>query len=147
NDGTVVWHTQAGSAIVSGSTLDVLVDGGTLQAGDSQFDYLLSNATDTNVASGAAIDIAGFATTIANLTGAGSVHDSGAPANLTLSAGVFSGQIQDAIALRVQSGPVLFTGSNTYSGGTTINSGVLQLGNGGTAGTILGDIVDNSALI
>ncbi|QQO34452.1 autotransporter outer membrane beta-barrel domain-containing protein [Bradyrhizobium diazoefficiens] len=38
------------------------------------------------------------------------------------------------------------TGDGTYTGGTTISAGTLQLGNGGTSGSVLGDIVNNSAL-
>jgi outer membrane autotransporter protein len=36
---------------------------------------------------------------------------------------------------------------NTYSGGTTISAGVLQVGNGGTTGSIPGNVIDNAALI
>ncbi|RUU04852.1 autotransporter outer membrane beta-barrel domain-containing protein, partial [Mesorhizobium sp. USDA-HM6] len=35
---------------------------------------------------------------------------------------------------------------NTYTGGTTIADGLLRLGNGGTSGSILGDVVDNGIL-
>ncbi len=42
---------------------------------------------------------------------------------------------------------VIFTGTNTYTGGTTISSGTLQLGTGGTTGSIVGNIVDNGALV
>ena len=35
------------------------------------------------------------------------------------------------------------TGDNTYTGGTTISGGALRLGNGGTTGSIVGDVVDN----
>ena len=39
------------------------------------------------------------------------------------------------------------TGANTYTGGTTVNTGgVLQIGNGGTAGSIVGNVTDNGAL-
>jgi fibronectin-binding autotransporter adhesin len=38
------------------------------------------------------------------------------------------------------------TGTNTYSGGTIIDAGVLQLGNGETTGNILGNVVDNATL-
>ena len=34
-------------------------------------------------------------------------------------------------------------GANTYTGGTTISSGTLQLGNGGTSGSIIGDVTNN----
>jgi fibronectin-binding autotransporter adhesin len=40
------------------------------------------------------------------------------------------------------------TGSNTYTGATTINSGTLQIGNGGSAGTLgAGAVVDNGTLV
>jgi outer membrane autotransporter protein len=40
----------------------------------------------------------------------------------------------------------VLTGTNTYIGGTTINAGTLQLGNGGTTGSIAGDVTNNSRL-
>src|SRR5262249_49623459 len=43
------------------------------------------------------------------------------------------------------SGNLTLTGANTYTGGTTI-TGTLQLGNGGTTGSIVGGIVDNGGL-
>jgi fibronectin-binding autotransporter adhesin len=45
-----------------------------------------------------------------------------------------------------QAGPgtLILTGNNTYSGGTTISAGTLEIGNGGS---ISGDIVNNAALI
>ena len=39
------------------------------------------------------------------------------------------------------------TGANTYTGGTTISAGTLLLGNGGTTGSVAGNIVDNAALV
>jgi outer membrane autotransporter protein len=38
----------------------------------------------------------------------------------------------------------IFTGANTYTGGTTISAGMLQLGNGGASGSITGKVIDNS---
>ena len=44
---------------------------------------------------------------------------------------------------QIGSGTVALLGTNTYSGGTTISSGTLQLGNGGTTGSIIGNVTDN----
>ena len=43
-------------------------------------------------------------------------------------------------------GMLLLTGSNTYTGGTTISAGTLQVGNGGTTGTLPAGITNNSVL-
>ena len=47
------------------------------------------------------------------------------------------------------SGTVILAANNTYSGGTTVNAGTLQIGNGGASGSLLnvGPIVNNSLLI
>jgi outer membrane autotransporter protein len=44
------------------------------------------------------------------------------------------------------SGITILTGNNTYAGGTTINAGTLQLGSGGTSGSIVGDVVNDGSL-
>ncbi len=44
------------------------------------------------------------------------------------------------------SGTVTLTGSNTYTGGTTISAGTLQVGNGGTTGTLPAGVTNNSVL-
>ena len=43
-------------------------------------------------------------------------------------------------------GTVILTGANTYTGGTTISGGTLQIGNGGESGSIIGDVVNNGIL-
>jgi autotransporter-associated beta strand protein len=45
--------------------------------------------------------------------------------------------------VKVGTGTLTLTGTNTYSGGTTINGGTLQIGNGGTSGSIIGNVTDN----
>ena len=44
-------------------------------------------------------------------------------------------------------GNTILTADNGYTGGTTISAGTLQLGNGGTTGSILGDVVNNGTLV
>ena len=43
-------------------------------------------------------------------------------------------------------GAMVLTGNNTYTGGTTITAGTLQLGDGGTSGSIVGDVANDGAL-
>ncbi|WP_143277667.1 beta strand repeat-containing protein [Bordetella genomosp. 10] len=45
------------------------------------------------------------------------------------------------------SGVTVLTADNTYSGGTTISAGTLQLGDGGTTGSIVGDVANNGTLV
>ncbi|MER8373456.1 autotransporter-associated beta strand repeat-containing protein [Mesorhizobium sp. M1406] len=47
---------------------------------------------------------------------------------------------------QIGTGTTIFTGANTYTGGTTISAGTLQLGNGGTSGSLIGDVLDNATL-
>src|SRR5690606_21551986 len=44
------------------------------------------------------------------------------------------------------SGTTVLTGTNTYSGGTSITAGTLQIGAGGTAGSIVGDVANDGVL-
>ena len=53
----------------------------------------------------------------------------------------FAGTISGAGSVnQIGTGTMILTASNTYTGGTTISAGTLQLGNGGTTGSITGDV-------
>jgi autotransporter-associated beta strand protein len=59
----------------------------------------------------------------------------------------FGGVISGTGALaQAGSGTLILTGNNTYTGGTTISTGTLQVGNGGTTGDLLGNVTDNGTL-
>ena len=45
---------------------------------------------------------------------------------------------------KVGAGTLILTGDNTYTGPTTISAGTLQIGSGGTTGSVAGDIVDKA---
>ena len=81
-----------------------------------------------------------------NAGGAGAILTTGGNNTST----TFSGVIQDGAGVtgltKVGTGTFTLTGANTYTGGTTISAGTLQIGSGAT-GSIVGDIVDNAALV
>ena len=61
---------------------------------------------------------------------------------------VFAPVISGAGSIQIENGTTIFTGTNTYTGGTTMtnNHVLLQLGNGGTTGSITGDVTNNGTL-
>ena len=64
----------------------------------------------------------------------------------------FAGVIEDYTSgpgsvTKVGTTTVILTGDNTYTGGTTLSAGTLQLGNGGTTGSILGDVANDGTLV
>ena len=59
----------------------------------------------------------------------------------------FGGTVSGTGAFRqLGTGTTILTADNNYGGGTTISAGTLQLGNGGTAGSVTGNVVNNSVL-
>ncbi|MGQ5524006.1 autotransporter-associated beta strand repeat-containing protein [Chitinimonas sp. PSY-7] len=59
----------------------------------------------------------------------------------------FTGNISGTGALTKQGAGVLtLSGTNTYTGDTTISAGSLQVGNGGTTGSLAGNVINNTAL-
>lgn len=60
--------------------------------------------------------------------------------------GVISGS--NRLTVAASPGTLSLTGANTYSGGTTILSGTLQVGSGGTTGNLgSGSVTNNAALV
>ena len=100
------------------------------------------------VDSGATLDVNDFSMTVRNLLGTGAVTlGSNAATVLTVNAGTFGGVISGSGQLDKETGGTLvLTGTNTYTGGTTIGAGTLQIGNGGGTGSIVGAITDNGIL-
>ena len=78
----------------------------------------------------------------------GNVTDNGALAFNRSDVVTFPGLVSGTGSLaQIGTGTTILTANNTYTGGTTISAGTLQLGNGGTSGGIVGNVADNGALV
>ena len=105
------------------------------------------------------LDLEGSNLTVTSLSGGGIITNSGPGSAILTNQGAsssFSGVIEDGTSLPIPAigltqdstvgGTLTLTGANTYTGGTTISAGTLQIGNGGTTGSIVGGVADNGTL-
>lgn len=110
---------------------------------------LASNGNATNFVTG---DVVSFLDTPAPATFNVNIATAVQPASVTVNtANTFTfsgpGSITGSAGLTKQgTGTLVLATDNTYAGGTTISAGTLQIGNGGTTGSVTGDVVDNGAL-
>ena len=161
-------NTYTGRTLVYNTTLAVatLADGGTASSiGAATADaanLVLDNSTLRYTGSGASTD------RLFTLNAAVTIRSDGsgdlvfanpgplsflAPANGSLTGLTLDGTSNGTLAAQISdngtdptgltmsgSGTWSLTGSSNYTGGTLVNSGTLQLGNGGTTGSIAGDV-------
>ena len=152
DSGTITLQTFLGPPGIVDPTASVEILGGTLNGLPPRLFPLTGTVASTTVASGATLEFLGGGGVVRNLLGAGTVNTVGG--TLQIGQGNFSGVVQGPGALRVAdvggtvNGTLILTGANTYSGNTIIDpSHTLQLGNGGSTGSILGDVSNDGALV
>ncbi len=134
-NGTISRTWNSGFAVFQGDAGLVTVDSslGQVSAAGMQF------VTSGYVVSGASITLAG-ATPAVIRVGDGTVDGTSTVATIASELTGTSG------LEKADFGKLILTAANSYTGGTTISGGTLQLGNNGTSGSVLGDIVNNAAL-
>ncbi|MDM7852273.1 autotransporter-associated beta strand repeat-containing protein [Pseudochrobactrum kiredjianiae] len=66
--------------------------------------------------------------------------------NNTLAGAIGDSGTGKTVLAKNDDGTWILAGNNTYSGNTVINGGMLQIGNGGTTGSIVSDLFNNSIL-
>jgi fibronectin-binding autotransporter adhesin len=149
-------HTGAisggGALIKSGNGTLVLADANSYTGGTDITDGVLQIADDTALgANTGALSIDGGTlrnTASMTMARATTLHTLGGTIETQFGTLTHTGIVEGVGSLtKAGAGTLTLTGSNTYSGGTTIAAGTLQLGNGGTTGAIVGDVTDNGALI
>jgi autotransporter-associated beta strand protein len=134
----VAIQPQPGFAVFGGTAGTVTVDdsAGNVAAAGMQFDvggYVLTGDTLSLVGSHGSAPVIRVG------------DGSSASANMTAT---INNVLTDSDGLvKSDLGTLVLAGNNTYAGGTTINGGTLQIGNGGTTGAIVGNVVDNGALV
>ncbi len=143
NDGTILFSPTSFGHSASAA---VRVAAGTLLAGE----YLAAftgGSSQTTIDAGATLDFngqSGAHAQIKNLQGAGTLKNS---AGMQIESGDFSGVISGAASLtKLSNDSLVLSGNNTYTGGTVISAGTLQIGNGGTSGSITGNVENSGTL-
>jgi len=136
--------TGTGTLILSGEntyTGTTTISAGTLQVGaDTALGF---STAGLSIGAGTLATTGTFTTSrTVSLTAAATI-DTEEDTSLTVS-GVISGS---GGLTKAGAGTLILTANNTYTGTTTISAGTLQIGNGGTTGSIAGDIVNNASLV
>ncbi|WP_426703068.1 autotransporter-associated beta strand repeat-containing protein [Rhodanobacter sp. Col0626] len=132
-----------GSLLLSGTNTyagGTFINGGIVNVNN---DTNLGNASGAVSINGGTLRNTGALTSARGITlgSGGGTFDTTVDATLT-------GTIAGAGALsKIDGGTLILSADNTYGGGTTISGGVLQLGNGGTTGSIIGNVVNNGTLV
>ncbi|MFZ5783374.1 MAG: autotransporter domain-containing protein [Pseudomonadota bacterium] len=128
----------------------IIQSGATLQIQGGAF--VLSPNSAFTIASGGVLDVAATSQTIGSLAGGGTVTNSVNSLGQLIVGGnntstTFSGNLQDGAGplslVKSGTGTMILSGVNSYSGGTTVQGGILQ----GSSSGLQGNIVNNAAVV
>ncbi|MBB4839202.1 outer membrane autotransporter protein [Sphingomonas kyeonggiensis] len=124
--------------VISGTGAVRILSGGVALTADNGY------TGGTSIANGAILQIGNGGTTGSIV---GTVANDGTLAFARSDAGSLGGRITGSGAVQVLSGSLTLTADNSYTGGTGIATGAtLQLGSGGTTGSITGNVANSGTL-
>jgi autotransporter-associated beta strand protein len=141
--------TKVGEGTLTLSVANTYTGGTTIQAGTltSGNASSLGSNTGSLTLNGGTLNLNNNDITVGNLAGTGGTIQGGVAGTRTLTIGQgnatggnFQGVIANGIGTtalaKTGSGTLTLSGNNSYTGTTTISQGILQIGNGGTTGTL-----------
>ena len=141
NNGTLAFGRSdeiSFGGVISGTGAVRILSGGVALTADNGY------TGGTSIANGAILQIGNGGTSGAIV---GTVANDGTLAFARSDAGTLGGRITGSGAVQVLSGSLTLTAGNSYTGGTSIATGAtLQLGNGGTTGSITGNVANSGTL-
>jgi autotransporter-associated beta strand protein len=166
NSGNTNWATDASgttdTGAVPGATTDVVfaasnaanLPGTVLGANMSVRSLSVMNSAGVTIGGSHSLTIGADGVNVVSGSGTTLINTSGQVvlgANQTWTTGndlTVSSVISGTASLtKTGTDTLILSGNNTYSGGTTIAAGTLQVGSGTTSGSIVGNVVNNGALI
>ena len=156
-DGKSLTKAGDGTLLLSAQntyTGQTAVNGGLLRTG---INNAFATSSDIIVNSGGILDLNGYNQLANRVQGAGSITLNGAALTANNQAAgtddtTFGGIISDGAVtggglIKKGAGQLTLTGENSFTGLTAITGGTLQIGDGGTSGSIAGDIANQAALV
>ena len=139
--GEIRQSTGNSSTLAAGGVL--VLSNGTTYSSDGTSARTIAKATRL----GGNVTLASSASYLGPLTFSGNVDLNGAQRQITMNyTNTISGVVSNGGLTKAGSGLLILTGANTYSTGTLVSAGVLQIGNNGTSGSVTGNITNNAAL-
>ncbi len=122
--------TQAGPGTLTLAGSNTYSGGTTINAGTIQLGTSASLPSGMAAKVNGTLDIGALDANVGALTGTGTVNHSGSGSNtLSVASGDFGGTIESSggmlALLKTGSGQLILSGTDTYSGGTTVNAGTL----------------------
>ena len=158
NNGVLVLAKSSGASVnaLGGTGTALTINGGTAQLAGNGGNQIYDQAGV--VANGGVFDFNGQNEAFDALNGgtAGLILNNAPATASTMTVGqnngggTFAGTIADGLGTlaltKAGSGTLVLTGSNTNSGLTTVSGGILQIGNGGTTGSIASNVLNNGVL-